>query len=95
MVRRDVPASALDIAYAKKDSNKMRAVKITGTGNEVLVKDSGTVVLRRVGRGGARMTSGRARALHGCKGKKGCDFAGCVESALGHAPSKLKAACGR
>ena len=92
-MRRDAPASAMDIAYAKKDANKMRAVKITGTGNEVLVKDSGQVVLRRVGRGGARITSGRARALHGCKDKKGCDFAECVKSALGKVPSKLASAC--
>ena len=92
--RRDAPASALDIAYGKKDANKMRAVKITGTGNEVLVKDSGQIVLRRVGRGGPRVTSSRARALKGCKGKRGCEFATCVESALGKMPSKLKASCG-
>ena len=91
--RRAVPATAMDIALAKKESNVARAVPISGTGNQVLVKDSGQVVVRKVGRGGPKLTSGRARALAGCKGKTKCAFAECVESALGVMPSKLKGLC--
>lgn len=95
VAERSVPANAMDIAYAKKGANVLRTVPISGTGNEVLVKDSGQVVVRKVGRGGPRVTSGRARALKGCKGKRGCEFATCVESALGKMPSKLKGLCQR
>ena len=91
--KRGVPASAMDIALAKRDSNVARAVPISGTGNQILVKDSGQVVVRRVGRGGPKLTSSRARALAGCKGKTKCDFAECVKSALGVMPSKLKGLC--
>ena len=91
--KRGAPASAIDIALAKKDSNVARAVPISGTGNQILVKDSGQVVIRKVGRTGPRLTSGRARALAGCKGKTKCAFAECVESALGVMPSKLKGLC--
>jgi len=88
--KRGAPASAIDIALAKKDSNVARAVPISGTGNQILVKDSGQVVIRKVGRTGANITSGRAKALKACKGKKGCDFATCVEKAFGKMPSNLK-----
>lgn len=37
--------------------------------------------------------SPRAKALMACKGKKGCDFAECVEKALGRVPISVKKAC--
>lgn len=37
--------------------------------------------------------SPRAKALMGCKGKRGCDFAQCVEKALGRVPISVKKAC--
>ena len=42
---------------------------------------------------GAYGTSSRARALKGCKGKKGCEFVGCVKEAMGHVPTNLQKAC--
>lgn len=39
-------------------------------------------------------TSSRARGLKECKGKKGCDFAGCVKEKLGHIPTNLSKTCG-
>lgn len=37
--------------------------------------------------------SSRAKALQACKGKGGCDFAQCVEKALGTVPISVKKAC--
>ena len=49
--------------------------------------------VRRLGRGGPTETSSRARALKGCKGKRGCDFVDCVRTALGQVPKNLAKAC--
>jgi len=37
--------------------------------------------------------SPRAKALLGCKGKRGCDFARCVKKALGAVPYSVRTAC--
>lgn len=37
--------------------------------------------------------SSRAKALLKCKGKKGCEFAGCIEKALGRVPISVQKAC--
>lgn len=49
--------------------------------------------IRRMGRSGPTETSSRAKALKACKGKRGCDFASCVEDALGKVPISLQKAC--
>lgn len=37
--------------------------------------------------------SPRAKALKKCKGKRGCEFAECVEKALGKVPISVQKAC--
>jgi hypothetical protein len=101
--RRPLAASAVDLAMAKFEVGARRAVvPAVGSNAEIVVKHGakGTgfagrpqIVIRRMGRGGPTETSGRARALKGCKGKKGCEFVGCVRSALGNVPTNLAKAC--
>lgn len=51
---RDAPASALDIAMAKKAGpNKISSTGITGTNNQIYIKDDGRVILRKNGSPGA------------------------------------------
>jgi hypothetical protein len=101
--RRALPTTAVDIAKAKYEFGMRTAVVPTGAGTEVVVKQGakGTafagqpqIVHRIMGRGGPLLTSSRAKALRGCKGKKGCDFATCVKGALGVVPTNLAKACG-
>lgn len=101
--RRPLPGDAVSVASAKKALGMRRAVvPVEGSNAEIVVKSGakGTayqgrnqIVVRKLGRLGPTETSGRARALKGCKGKKGCDFVGCVREALGHVPTNLAKAC--
>lgn len=92
--RMPVPDSASGIALNKVGSNKTTTTPILASNAEVYVKGTGQMVVRRQGRGGPKMTHPKAIALQACGGKRGCDFAKCVESALGRAPAKLMKACG-
>ena len=91
-----VPAElALDAAEYKKESGARNRVVPVSSSTEVYVKDDGGLVVRRVGRGGARITSKRAKALKQCKGKRGADALSCIRTALGTAPSSMEATGGR
>ena len=101
--REPVPLTAIDVARAKRQSGARRVavpvgiapVEVVEKANTRLRTKSGarSIVIRKIGRGGPTETSGRARALKACKGKKGCEFAECVKDALGKVPPSLKVAC--
>ena len=100
--RRGIKTTAVDVALAKHGLGMRRAVQPDGSGGEIVVKSGakGTayagkvqIQARKMGRTGPTETSHRAKALKGCKGKKGCDFVACVKDALGHVPTNLAKAC--
>jgi hypothetical protein len=99
--RRVVPASAIDIAEAKRGSNVSAVVPI-GMGTELYIKAAGA---GRAGNGGRIIVRGthvkpthrlgsKAKAMRDCAGKKGCDFKQCLESAGVSAPRSIRKACG-
>ncbi|MEW6557993.1 MAG: hypothetical protein AB1349_11695 [Elusimicrobiota bacterium] len=74
---------AVTIAESKSRKNKDKVVPISAA-VEIFVKPStGSLVVRRTGRGGDKTTSSRARALKTCRGKKAIDFYECAKEALG------------
>jgi hypothetical protein len=101
--RQPLRASAVEVALEKRAAGMKRAVvPAIGSTAEIVVKKgaSGTayagktqIVVRRMGRGGPTETSSRAKALKACGGKRGCEFVGCVKSALGRVPYNLAKAC--
>lgn len=100
--RRALSTNAVEVAVAKHAIGMRRAVAPAGDGAEIVAKSGakGTayagklqIQVRKMGRTGPTETSSRARALKGCKGKRGCDFVGCVREALGHVPTNLAKAC--
>ena len=102
--RSSLPASAIEGALEKDALGMRRAVvPVTGTTVEVVAKRPTKfgkglgpvqIQIRKMGRGGPRTTSGPARALLACKGKKGCDFAECAREAFkGKLSPTLEVAC--
>lgn len=88
-----LPYNAGDAAEKKFDLGMKHAVvPIVGSRSEVVVKygavdtdyaGKAQLVIRRMGRGGPTETSGRAKALKLCKGKRGSEFKTCAKGALG------------
>lgn len=101
--RTKLPDSAAGVALLKQSYGAKRAVvPVTGSNAEIVAKTgaAGTaydgkvqIQVRKMGRSGPTETSSRARALKACKGKKGCEFVGCVRDALGKVPTNLLKAC--
>lgn len=102
--RQGVGTTAIDVVMEKRRLGMKRAVvplQATIPAEAVLKTGAaGTayagkaqIQIRRMGRGGPTETSSRARALKGCKGKRGCDFVECVREALGRVPHNLAKAC--
>ena len=90
-----VPAGlALDVADRKAQAGARNRVVPVSSSAEVYIKDNGDVVVRRVGRGGSRITSKRSKALKQCKGKRGTDALACIRNALGNAPGSMEATGG-
>jgi hypothetical protein len=99
--RREVPASAIDIAEAKRGSNVAAVVPI-GRGTEIYVKAGGA---GRAGAGGRIVVRGthvkpshklgtKAKGMRACAGKKGCEFESCLEQAGITPPRSVRKACG-
>lgn len=98
--RQPVPLNAIDVARAKRQIGARRVavpvgvapIEVVEKANTNLRTKSGSrsIVIRKIGRGGPAETSSRAKALKGCKGKKGSEFAACVKDALGNLPPSLK-----
>lgn len=100
--RREVPASAIDIAEAKRGSNISAVVPI-GRGSEVYIRPHGA---GEAGGGGRIVVRGehvkpshklgsKAKAMRGCAGKRGCDFEACLTSAGITPPRSIRKACGK
>ena len=92
--RRAVPTSAVDVAIAKRGSNKSAVVPMGG-GSEVYLKSAGTIVVR-----GTRVTPGhrlgaKAKAMKACAGKKGCEFMSCLEAGGVTPPRSIRKSCQR
>jgi len=85
-----IPESAANLSLMKHDAiNKSTVVPIAGSGAEVYTKSSRRLVVRRQRRGGPKVTNSRAAALQGCRGKRGEEFARCLDNALGVVPCKI------
>jgi hypothetical protein len=100
--RATLQTSAVEAAIAKHALGMRRAVVPAGGGKEIVAKTGGKgtayagklqLQIRKMGRTGPTETSGRAKALKGCKGKRGCDFVDCVKDAMGRVPTNLAKAC--
>jgi hypothetical protein len=97
--RQRVPQTAAEAALLKQALGmRKNVVPIVGAAAQVVAKHGATgtstagktqLQIRRTGRGGPTETSGRAKALKGCKGTRGAAFYSCVVSALGKAPANL------
>ena len=95
-----VPASAIDVAEAKRAVNVDATVPIGG-GAELYIKPGGS---GRAGAGGRIVIRGehvkpshklgtKAKAMKACGGKKGCDFSACLVSAGITPPRSIRKAC--
>ncbi len=92
-----VPANVIDLAEAKRGGNKSAVIPM-GAGSEVYIKPGGAgragaggrIVIRREHVKPSHRLGSKAKGLKACAGKKGTEFKGCVESALGAAPRSLK-----
>lgn len=100
--RREVPASAIDIAEAKRGSNISAVVPI-GRGTEIYVKAGGA---GKAGAGGRIIVRGthvkpshklgsKAKGMRDCAGKRGCEFETCLQSAGITPPRSVRKACGK
>jgi hypothetical protein len=100
--RRTVPASAIDIAEAKRGSNVSAVVPIGG-GSEVYVKPGGSgaagaggrIVIRGEHVKPSHRLGSKAKAMKACVGKKACEFMSCLESGGVTPPRSIRKACGR
>lgn len=99
-----LPTDATEVAEKKYELGMRSTVVGTGGGKEVYYKQgpAGTdyhgkpeLVLRKAKNPilPAAKQSSRRRALQGCKGKRGCEFAECATRAFGHIPTNLQKAC--
>jgi hypothetical protein len=95
-----VPASAIDVAEAKRAVNVDATVPIGG-GAEVYVKPGGA---GRAGAGGRIVIRGehvkpshklgsKAKAMKACAGKKGCEFEKCLQDGGITPPRSIRKAC--
>jgi hypothetical protein len=97
--RREVPASAIDIAEAKRGSNVSAVVPI-GRGSEVYIKNpstkysGGRIVVRGEHVKPSNKLGTKAKAMRACAGKKACDFESCLEAAGITPPRSIRKACG-
>lgn len=92
--RRAVPTSAIDVAIAKRGSNKDAVVPVGG-GSEVYIKSGGTIVVRGTKVTPAHRLGAKAKAMKACAGKKGCDFMSCLEAGGVTPPRSIRKSCAR
>lgn len=86
---------AVAIAESKAKSNKKERVVPISAAIEIFVKPStGSLVVRRTGRSGEKITSKRAAALEGCGKKTGKEFYKCAMGALGDVGKSMKGTLG-
>ncbi len=97
----DIPASAVDIAEAKRAVNVDATVPI-GKGAELYIKPGGA---GRAGSGGrivvrhekvkpSHRLGTKAKAMKACAGKKGCEFEKCLTEGGITPPRSIRKACG-
>lgn len=95
-----VPASAIDVAEAKRAVNVDAAVPI-GNGAEIYIKPGGS---GKAGAGGRIVIRGehvkpshklgsKAKAMRACAGKRGCDFEKCLTDGGITPPRSIRKAC--
>ena len=92
-MKQPLPVSAIEVGIQKRATAKPYSnsvVPIQGTALELYVKTDGTVVIRKKGRSGKNITSGRAAALHDAKGLRGPAFLQALRTALGKAPATME-----
>jgi hypothetical protein len=98
----NVPASAVELARAKRAENISAVVPIGG-GAEVYTKPGGA---GKAGRGGVIVIRGthvkpshrlgtKAKGMKACAGKRGCEFEACLSAAGITPPRSIRKACGR
>lgn len=92
--RRAVPTSAVDVAIAKRGSNKSAVVPMGG-GSEVYLKSAGTIVVRGTKVTPSHRLGAKAKAMKACAGKKGCDFMSCLEAGGVTPPRSIRKSCAR
>jgi hypothetical protein len=100
MVQRDhrgriaLPLNAAQAAEAKQIHNKSAVVPILDSDASVAVKTDGTLIYRPRTNVLTR-ASVKASAMKKCAGKRGCEFASCLEAGGITPPSSVLKACGR
>lgn len=94
-----IPTDTASLVIARKEAGNIKSSISVGKDGHIIPKSNKdslsdyTVIVRSSKREGPRETSRTAVKLKACKGKKGCEFAKCVEDAFGKIPRNFQRLC--